>query len=238
MTPIGAGEVKAGALATTDCTSPIRGTSFFADRYSFSGMAGEEVVISTVAAFAPYLVLLDATQTGLAAVAPGGVVARIPATTGTFMLPATGTYLIEVTSLDAGATGSYELTLGSSTTPYAVGGRVTAADGVTGLAGVTVTFGRVSGTGALPASVQTNTEGFWSQGGFEPGTEYQVTLSPEYVFSPGFATFTQAESLNFTAVNITCGVFTLVPIGAGEVKAGALATTDCTSPIRGTSFFA
>src|SRR5207248_9305861 len=84
------GEVKAGALATTDCTSPIRGTSFFADRYSFSGMAGEEVVISTVAAFAPYLVLLDATQTGLAAVAPGGVVARIPATTGTFMLPATG----------------------------------------------------------------------------------------------------------------------------------------------------
>src|SRR5207249_5100156 len=68
--------------------------------------------------------------------------------------------------------------------------------------------------------------------------EYQVTLSPEYVFSPGFATFTQAESLNFTAVNITCGVFTLVPIGAGEVKAGALATTDCTSPIRGTSFFA
>src|SRR5439155_7325410 len=136
--PIAAAEVKAGALATTDCTSPIRGTSFFADRYSFSGMAGEEVVISTVAAFAPYPVLLDATQTGLAAVAPGGVVARIPATTGTFMLPATGTYLIEVTSLDAGATGYIERAHVCTPITYAVGGRVSAGDGMTGLAGLTV----------------------------------------------------------------------------------------------------
>src|SRR5439155_21749345 len=57
-----------------------------------------------------------------------------------FRSPATGTYLIEVTSRSAGETGPYELTLGSPTSPYAVGGRVTAADGVTGLGGVTVTF--------------------------------------------------------------------------------------------------
>src|SRR5207253_9618090 len=85
VTPIGAGEVKAGALATTDCTSPIRGTSFFADRYSFSGMAGSAGLNSSHVAIAYDVVRLDATQTGLAAVAPGGVVARIPATTGTFM---------------------------------------------------------------------------------------------------------------------------------------------------------
>src|SRR5439155_923142 len=82
--------------------------------------------------------------------------------------------------------------------------------GVAGLGGVTVTFARVSGAGALPVPVPTNAAGFWSQSGFEPGTEYRVTLSPEYAFSPGSATFTQAETFNFTAINITCGAFTLV----------------------------
>src|SRR5439155_14037745 len=100
-----------------------------------------------------------------------------------FRSPATGTYLIEVTSRSAGETGPYELTLGSPTSPYAVGGRVTAADGVTGLGGVTVTFARVSGAGALPVPVPTNAAGFWSQSGFEPGTEYRVTLRSEEAIS-------------------------------------------------------
>ena len=112
---------------------------------------------------------------------------------------------------------------------------MTAADGVTGLQGVTLTFAPTSAAGAPPPPVQTDATGFWSQSDFQPGTEYRVTLSPGYVFSPGFATFTQAETLNFTAVNITCGAFTLVPITVGEVKAGALESSDCTSAILGTS---
>src|SRR5205809_3543543 len=85
------------ALPISDCTSPIRGTSFFADRYSFSGMAGEGVVVSTVEVLSRFHVLFHATHEELDAVAPGGVVASIPATTGKFMLPDTGNYLIEVT---------------------------------------------------------------------------------------------------------------------------------------------
>src|SRR5439155_26583369 len=77
--PISALSLHDALPISSDCTSPIFGTTYFADRYVFSGTASEEVVISTVAAFVPYLFLLDAAQTQLDAASPGGPVARIPA---------------------------------------------------------------------------------------------------------------------------------------------------------------
>src|SRR5439155_1302614 len=44
--PIGFGESKSGTLTVTDCTSPINGSSYHADRYSFDGIEGQEVVIT------------------------------------------------------------------------------------------------------------------------------------------------------------------------------------------------
>src|SRR5207249_7890205 len=139
--------VEAAALVTADCPARMRGTSSLADRYSCSGLAGEDVVISTVASVAASLVLLGRTLPGLAAVAPGGVVARIPATTGTFMLPATGTRSDERRAGNAGPSRCSEPPPRRSTTAHAAGGRGTAAGRGPGLAGVTVAGGLACGSG-------------------------------------------------------------------------------------------
>ena len=81
-----------------------------------------------------------------------------------------------------------------------VPGRVLNSSG-TGLAAVTLTFTRVTGSGALPASVRTNSNGNWNQTGFEAGTTYRATPSKTgYFFEPASRTFTSTSAnLNFAA---------------------------------------
>src|SRR5439155_22750460 len=70
----------------------------------------------------------------------------------------------------------------------------------TPLAGVTMTFSRVLGQGALPAPVQTDAIGFWSQTGFLPGTTYRVTPSlGTYTFTPPSRDFTTIGELESEA---------------------------------------
>src|SRR4029453_19054329 len=160
--------------------------------------------------------------------------ARIPVGAGFVSLPAAGTFVIEVSSTD---TGSYALTLAGPGTTYSVSGHVTS--GSSGLAGVTMTFSVVAGTGALPGAVTTDSTGGWSQTGFEPGTVYRVTPSKAgYLFTPGFVDFNGAAGINFTATGITCSAFTVVPIAVGETKTGSLVAGDCTSPLNGPAYHA
>src|SRR5206468_5837381 len=133
-----AGEVKAGALEASDCTSPIFGTTYFADRYVFSWTSGEGVVISTAAAFVPSLFCLAAVQTQLDAASPGGPVARIPAS-GTFVLPRSEERRVGEDWRSAGEPEPYEHRRGSPTLRLAVGGRAPASDGDCGLGGGPVT---------------------------------------------------------------------------------------------------
>jgi hypothetical protein len=79
--------------------------------------------------------------------------------------------------------------------------------GSTGTSGVIMTFSRVSGTGAIPASVQTDTNGNWTQTGFQPGTTYRVTPGKTgYTFSPAYRNFSSASSvLNFTGTALSTG---------------------------------
>src|SRR5262249_20885715 len=63
-----------------------------------------------------------------------------------------------------------------STPPFTVAGRIVNGVGE-GVNKVTLSFTRVSGSGEVPASVQTNADGSWRQSGFEPGTSYRVTPS-------------------------------------------------------------
>src|SRR5262249_21365565 len=154
----------------------------------------------------------------------GTPVARLPAT-GSFTLPYTGAYFIEITSVFANDTGAYQVTLGSPTTPFPVTGRVTL--GTTagpGLANVVMTFTPVTGSGALPAPVTTDAEGYWFQTGFDPGTTYRVTPSlATYDFKFPRQDFTQATALNFTAAFIECSAFDVIPIAVDETKSGSLA---------------
>jgi len=107
-------------------------------------------------------------------------------------------YFIGVTSdKSIGDTSNNPFTITTVTT-FGVSGIVTTGSG-TGLPGVTMSFRRVAGKGALPGSVQTGSDGTWSQTGFESGTTYKVTPAKTgYAFSPKYLIFSGGNSsLNF-----------------------------------------
>lgn len=111
---LASGDGYGGALSSTDCTGGARGSGYFTDRYSFTGTPGQQVAFRlTSSAFDTYLSLRNPSGTVIASNddGGGGTNSRIPATSGVFTLPAgsSGTYIIEVTSYSAGATGAYTL---------------------------------------------------------------------------------------------------------------------------------
>jgi hypothetical protein len=92
-----------------------------------------------------------------------------------------------------------------------------------GISGVTMTFSRISGTGSIPASVATDTNGIWNQTGFQVGTTYRVTPSKSgYTFSPVYINFSgESTGLNFTGTPVTpAGISVLSPNGGENWKTG------------------
>ncbi len=124
VTPIAAGQALNGTLAASDCFSLQRGQLFPADRYSFTGTAGQRVAIRADSSVVDtFLYLIDPTGAVVAANDDGDSrsSARIPAGTGFFTLPSSGVYQIEVTSFStAAATGAYTVSLsnGSANCSY------------------------------------------------------------------------------------------------------------------------
>jgi hypothetical protein len=120
-----------GTLSTADCLSPIRILTNnyrpFAKRYTFSGVAGQTVSLELTASFDTYMYLIGPGGNVVAQDDDGGsgLNSRIPATSGEFMLPTTGTYTVEITSYATNVTGSF--TLNSTSTLPIGSGNVTAA---------------------------------------------------------------------------------------------------------------
>jgi VWFA-related protein len=87
--------------------------------------------------------------------------------------------------------------------PFSVFGKVSDGSGK-GVAGVTLAFSLVNGTGNVPAAVTTNAEGVFSQGGFTNGAGYQVSPhKDDLAFSPpsrDFSVETAAIPLTFTLI--------------------------------------
>jgi hypothetical protein len=181
-TPIGFNATTNASLANGDCRLLEDGS--FLDAYTFSGTAGQQIVISMTSSttgLVPVLFLLSPTGTVLAidANANSSNSARIPAGSGSFSLPANGTYTILANSFAPGQTGNYSLrvvdpaactySLASTTAQVgASGGQFTV--GVTTQTGcaftatsnssfITVGTPTVGGAGAgtVPYTVQTNT---------------------------------------------------------------------------------
>jgi len=114
--PINLGQSLNGTLSNSDCRSSQRDNTF-ADQYSFSGFAGEQVAIAMSS---------STMDTYLYLIGPNGVVvtenddivpgtdrnSRIPLS-GFFTLPVAGTYIIEATSYDPNTTGNYSVTFNS-----------------------------------------------------------------------------------------------------------------------------
>lgn len=107
---------RTGQLSSADCKSGVRGSNYYTDRYNINGMAGQQVYINlTSTAFDTYLYLRSSNGSALAANddGGGGTDSRIPASSGYYMLPASGNFIIEVTSYSSLKTGSYALFVGS-----------------------------------------------------------------------------------------------------------------------------
>ena len=124
IVPISLGQTINGSLASSDCRSSQRENSY-ADQYSFSGTAGEQVSVAMTSlgsTFDTYLYLLGPTGAVVAENDDivGGVDlnSRIPVT-GFFSLPVSGSYIIEATSYNPTTSGTYTLTL-TSGSPNAV----------------------------------------------------------------------------------------------------------------------
>lgn len=82
---------------------------------------------------------------------------------------------------------------------WRMSGRVVTAAGA-GIADVTITFSRVSGSGAVPASVTTDSTGRWSQTGFVAGTTYRATPTKSgCTFTPAYLDrASESSDVNFT----------------------------------------
>ncbi|HKG11792.1 MAG TPA: S8 family serine peptidase [Pyrinomonadaceae bacterium] len=115
--PIGIGQTVNGSLAATDCRFPAGGDRF-SDAYTFAGAAGQQITVSmSSGAFDTFVHLLGP---GGAEVASdddggGGTNSRIPASSGFFTLPSSGTYTIQATSFSAATSGTYTLGLTAQT---------------------------------------------------------------------------------------------------------------------------
>ena len=122
---IGLGQTVKGALASSDCRAlgalavPPNpdvqiGAVYYADRYTFAGTAGQTIVLELKSAsFDTFLYLIGPLQKVESYDDDGGsgTNSRIPAKTGKFRLPASGTYTVEATSYMPVATGAYSLKL-------------------------------------------------------------------------------------------------------------------------------
>ena len=109
--PITLGQTLNGTLTATDC---LVGDQRYRDKYSFSGVAGQQIVIAMNSTAVDALLLLR-TATGQLIAADndggGGTNARIPFRTGSFTLPATGNYSIEAAANVILQTGVYSVSL-------------------------------------------------------------------------------------------------------------------------------
>ncbi|MBK7707378.1 MAG: S8 family serine peptidase [Acidobacteria bacterium] len=104
------GQTINSSIAAGDCLL-ISGSR--ADRFSFTATQGQQIAITqTSTAFDSFLLLYNSAGANIAFDnnGGGGVNSRIPATSGFFTIPATGTYYIYASSLTLGA-GAYSVSL-------------------------------------------------------------------------------------------------------------------------------
>lgn len=147
---ISSGQTINGALTSSSCFSPLRvkgNARPLAARYSFNGTVGQSMSVSLSSPdFDTYLLLVDPNGSVIAqnddSVGGGS---RIPGNDGFFILPANGTYIIEVTTFAKGAIGRYavNLSMPAGNCTYALGatGQAFASGGGSGTVNVTTQEG-------------------------------------------------------------------------------------------------
>jgi uncharacterized protein (TIGR03437 family) len=228
LTPITIGQPVSGGLSTTDCRSPARGSSYYADRYSFNGTAGQLIAISHASSdFDAYLYLIGSDESVLERDDDGGTNgnSRIPPGSSFFMLPSSGTYIIEATSYGDNRTGNYTLSLIAKT------------DCNFSLSSVSQSFSAAGGTGSIGVTTQSDCK--WLAAGNAPWVKVgsgspgagngTVNYTVEANHSPSQRTGTISlgnQTFTITQAGRPCAP---TPINSGQPVNGTLATDDCAS---------
>jgi hypothetical protein len=241
-----------GTLSNTDCRSTQRGADFFADQYSFNGVAGQQVSITVVHDPAsvnldPYLFLIgpDGTPVGQDDDGAGNQDSRIPGS-GLTTLPLTGKYVIEVTSFGGQQTGNYTVTrtLGSCSLSASPPSQQFSAAGGNGQITVTASG---SGCTSYQFTNRPNTAAWLTPlitGGFGSQTlNFQVQANSStagrtafLVVAPSVDNFLEGGLIIPVAQSGTGPDCSVTPIGFGQTINGTIALSDCESPIRGVGY--
>lgn len=254
-TTISVGQTINGTLTTADCI--FVNTTRYVDVYNFTGSSGQQVaILMNSSTFDTYLYLLDGSNNLLAENddGGGGQNSRIPATSGTFTLPATGNYTIYATSFSAGgttgSTGSYSINLISGVTCSYVlspssqsfgssGGSnsftITAPSGcpwsATSNASWLTTSSSGSGNGTISYSVAANSGSTRTGNITAGGQTFTVTQSAGGGTCPA-SPITGGQAVNATLTTADCifsGTMRYVDVYTFNGSAGQQVTVDMTS---------
>ena len=228
-------------LSNTDCRSPSRGNRFFADRYSFNAVAGQQVRITmnrTGTTLDPYLYLIG--PDGFVMIqdddSNGGVNSAIGGS-GLLTLSQTGKYVIEATSF-----------LGDQTEGYDLGLTVGACTMV--VSPSSAQYSAAGGSGSLSVSGNCPSYDFRSYaqdsswlvhlitgGSGNQSLNYSVAANPNVAGRVGFLIV--GGNGNFGGIRVPVyqsgsGPDCIVsPIGFGQTIDGNLTGSSCQSPVRG-----
>lgn len=215
----GFGVTNSGSLASGDCTLGARGTSYYTDRYSFNGVAGQQVAISlNSSAFDAYVYLKGVSGTVLTSNDDGGGSgnSRIPATSGYYTLPATGAYIVEATSYGTLATGAYSVIV-STTASSSSSSSVSSASS--------------SRSSSSSLSSLASSSSLFSSSSI---SSLNSSVSSSSVVGSSSSLNSSSSSSSSSTAASGCSV---VAISAGTSYNYALSSGDCTSGARGTSYY-
>lgn len=224
---IASGQTVAGRLEPADCRSQF-GLNAVADRFTFAGKAGEQVLISALTtigsrAFPNYQITL-ADQTGKR-LATG--VNSLPSGSGYFTLPATGTYLFEVASTFTTSIADYAVAL--SLTQPSCSYAVTATQTQFETAGGTGRFNVVAPPGC---AWQTRIDSPWvkidpaNATGSGTGTiSFTIDPNPSSLLRAAIVQIAdQRWTISQAGRNGTCATLTIPP---NQRIAGSISNADC-----------
>jgi Metallo-peptidase family M12/Bacterial pre-peptidase C-terminal domain/Putative binding domain, N-terminal len=229
-----------GELTTTDCRSPARGIFYFADQYTFEGQAGQRLHINmnpVTPGFDPYLYLIAPDGFIIGQVSTLGNPSRLPFS-GSFTLPQTGKYIIEVTSSERQAFGSYAIsvTLDGCVLSVSPTSQHFTAGGGSGTINVTATGSGCSSSSYLFATFPFVTPWLTVQTNSATGSQSLNFTVQANTSTPGRRAFLIVGTVFGDGLSIpitqsgTGPDCSLTPIGMGQTINGTLATSDCVSP--------
>ncbi|MBX3278426.1 MAG: hypothetical protein KF868_10530 [Acidobacteria bacterium] len=145
ITPISPGQSINGSLSVSDCFSPFTsGGDYYADLYGFNGFAGQQIAIAmSSSSFDTFLLLIGPNGLPLAEDddGGGGLNSRIPAGSGFYTLPVTGSYRIQAGSFRPSTTGGYTLSISGPACSYTISPTSQSFNANGGSGSVTVTAG-------------------------------------------------------------------------------------------------